>query len=223
MHERQAAQRKKEPGVTTLPTSYRAFIDYDDLHIFLTAQRVKAAGVQCTTEKQLGHWIRFWTAGYVVEDQLFLFDQAVKFVKMNMSLFKAEEYVLALLCQYLMVLESAGFSGVMEKKLNIVVDHVLKPLKPTDLRDRTNDIIMRLKDENLDHKCFVTFRRELIKQATSLEGTMVFHGFWGPKINKDSFSEGVYIIADPKNFKGRKEHWNRFEMDTNNFTDKNPC
>lgn len=186
------------------PLPKLAFIDNEDLHIFLTAQWETAATVEDNTEEQLRHCIRIQAFSEATENQLFLIDQAVNGVKMNMSLFEAEDCVWILHGQYLIMLKIAGFVNLIEKKSHIAIGHILKRVQPTELRNRMNDIIKWRKDDNFDRKCSATFMRELVKQANRFEHKLVFNGREGPKIKESYSSEAEYIDAKPKKPIGKK-------------------
>lgn len=176
LYEKQVSEKNKEPGVDITPASYRASIIDEDLEIFVTARWVSSETVSSVTEEELRKCIRDRAVRETNADQLWKIDQVVKKVAMNTSLPEAEDRIWTLHRQYLTVLRSAGYTDLTEKKPHIAVGHILKRVKPYELRQRMRDIIKWRKDDQFGKRDFGDFMRELAKQAKRLEDEQGFVG-----------------------------------------------
>lgn len=72
---------------------------------------------------------------------MYLVNQAVRNVSMNLSIAKAENKVWPLRREYHNALRSAGYAQIMETKQHITVNHILRKLKSSQLYRRMLDII----------------------------------------------------------------------------------
>lgn len=169
LYEKQIAERNREPGLNLTATSYRASIDDSDLRIFLTAGWVEATDISSITEEQLRECVKKRSVREVGGEQLHIVEEAVKDVKMNLSIAEAEDRVWTLHRKYLQTLEGAGFSDLPKTKPHIAIAHILKRVKPNTLRVRMKNIVLWRKDDNFDKKDFGAFMRELASQAKKLE------------------------------------------------------
>lgn len=98
-------------------------------------------------------------------NKLGLINHNVQNVKMDMSITGNEDRVWVLYRHYLKVLKNTVVPDLPSKMPNIAISHILKRVKPKELKEKIKQIIRDLKLENFDKKDVGEFMRELAKLA----------------------------------------------------------
>lgn len=169
LYEKQIEEKGTQLQGDIIPTSYRACIEDVDLEIFLAAGWIKAPSIDQLTEAQIRQCIDERRKKGVNGEQLYLVDQAVRSVSMNMNIEDAEDRVWSLRRDYANTLRAAGYSNIIEERPHIAINHLLRKLKPVQLYQRMLDIITWRKNKGFRKENFNRFVREVAAQADKLQ------------------------------------------------------
>lgn len=209
LYEKQINEKNQEPGTRVPLISYKSSIENADLNIFIAAGWVSAATIDHITELQIRQCIEDRCHRVLDGEHLHIIEDAVKKVAMKMQIFEAEDRVWTMHRDYLTCLRSAGYEELPNHKPHIAIQHVLKRLKPQQLRSRIQSIIKWRKDEQFDKKNFNAFMREVAAQAKKLQEEKAFESGYisdsdtdkGQKVDTRtrSFAQRVF----PKSLGGR--------------------
>ncbi|CAN8071777.1 unnamed protein product [Agarophyton chilense] len=209
LYEKQVEENNREPGVDITPLSYEASIENYLLQIFLTAEWIKAADIKDITEEQLKSCIQTRASFNPDGNDLTRIEYVIRKVQMDMNLKEAEDRVWNLHHRYITALESEGMKELPAEKPHISIQHILKRIKPSRLRNIMKNIVRWRKEERFERKDFGVFMRELAAQAKKLDVELERDGVPKSEDEKDSdSSHSSTIQADRKQGKGgkRKSH-----------------
>lgn len=121
-------------------------------------------------------------------EDLYLIDQAVKSVAMQMHISEAEDRIWSLCGAYSQALITAGYGDVIQTKLQIAINHFLKKLKPFQLHCKMLYMITWMKDENFHKENFDRFVKKVAFQAKTIQSELRTMLIQERSLLRDSFA-----------------------------------
>ena len=110
------------------------------------------------------------------DDDFARVQQAVKDVKMDMSIIEPESRVWTLRWNYRTALEAAGLADIPQERPHVAIRHILHRIKPRGLRRKMKDLIAWRKNEEFDNKDYGAFIREVAKKAKEVKRSLYESG-----------------------------------------------
>ncbi|CAN8062119.1 unnamed protein product [Agarophyton chilense] len=141
LYEKQITEKKCDPGVDVTPTSYKASIDDSLTSIFITAGWIKAESMEDVREEHLKECARKRASLKPEGNDFTRIENIVRKVRMDVSLKDPEDRMWTFHYMYITTFQSHGLHDLPENKPHISIKHILSPIKPVKLRDRTKDIV----------------------------------------------------------------------------------
>lgn len=169
LYEKQIEEKSRQLKEEIVPTSYRASIEDDDLRTFITAGWIEANSIDELTERQIQECVESRCHRPIDGEKLYMLEQAVRGVSMQMNITDAEDRVWTLHREYCSALRKAGYGDLQDAKPHITIDHILKKLRPPQLYRRMRDIIAWRKNDNFHKENFSRFMQEVAKQAEKIQ------------------------------------------------------
>lgn len=141
IYELAVGDKNKYHSKNIVEQCYNASVEKNQLTVFISRKWVTSTKVYDVRDDDLKKCFENITKRESYGSTLHLMDEAVKKVKMDMTIPEPENRILFLKLKYLHVLEASGFSDLSAKKSKISIGHLLKPVCPIALRRSMANVI----------------------------------------------------------------------------------
>lgn len=149
-------------------SSYRIFIEADDLRIFMTAGWLQCTMVDESAERQIVQCVEKKRKREVAREKLYLVPQAVMPVPTKVNILEAEESIPSFYRASLRTLRKAGYRGIIQTNPHSEINHFLKRVKPFQLYCKVVGAMKWRNCESFRKESFDRFVRDVDVQTKKI-------------------------------------------------------